>query len=199
MILKIWYNKITKIRRFSYEKIVTFAIVLSLCVIPFKNNALPVVKTEALNIPSKACYSDFSNKEQLQIKALSSISNDEPLLKAKTINKISDVKLYEYCLKETLDIYYGNLERYASQLKAFKTSLSSTADDIIKNYDVAAEERATGEKNGYSPTEVLVSFEPGTTDETIEAIGENLGNGYEVVFDGFFEPTDDIPEIRKNI
>ena len=179
------------------KKLLSFVIVLSLCIAPFNGNSFAGVRTQALNIPIKADYSSFSNKERLQIDTLSSISNNSPLAKATYINEIQDVELYKYCLKETLDTYYGNIDKFGDELSALKKTLSSKADDIIEKYEIAAEERATAEENGYSPTEVLVSFEPGTSIETIETIAENIGNGYEMLFSGIFEPHENIPESRK--
>ena len=179
------------------KKLLSFVIVLSMCIAPFNGNSFAGVKTQALNIPIKTSYTSFSSKERLQIDSLSAISDNAPLVKAAYINGIQDDELYEYCLKETLDVYYGDIENFSEELSAFKNNISSEATEIIENYEVAAEERATAEQNGYSPTEVLVSFEPGTSTETIETIAENIGDGYEELFSGVFEPHENIPENRK--
>ena len=96
------------------KKSIALLIVLLLCVIPFQSGAATMVKTEALIVPHKMSYDDFTNKQQQLIDKLILISENSPISKATYINNISDEDLHEYCLKETLDVYYGNLEKYSS-------------------------------------------------------------------------------------
>lgn len=136
-----------------------------------------------LNIPHKTTYSDFGVLAKRKIQKLDSIPETSPEEKAEFINGISNKKLYEFCLRETLDIYFGFGDRYLGEIEFFKENISSKADEIIKNYEAAAEERETGEDEGYSPTEVLVDFKYNTPYEDIAAIAESIGKGYEIIAD----------------
>jgi len=179
------------------KKLISIVLMLLLCVMSSGSAQPYVVKTQALNIPLKKSFENFNVIEQNQIETLSSISISNPSSKANYINQIDDDDLFEYCLKETLDSYYKDPEIYSSQISIFKDNISPAADNIIKNYELAAEERKAAFKNGYSPTEVLVSLDPGTSKESIDLIGKNIGKGYEVIFDGYINPVDDVPEYRK--
>ena len=136
-----------------------------------------------LNIPHKTTYSDFGALAKRKIQKLDSIPEISPKEKAEFINGIKNKKLFEFCVTETLDIYYGFDDKYLGEIEFFKENISSKADEIIKNYEAAAEERATGWDKGYSPTKVLVTFEYNTPYEDIAAIAENIGRGYEIIAD----------------
>ena len=140
-------------------------------------------KERRLNIPNETIYSDFGALAKRKIQKLDSIPQTSPEEKAEFINGIDNEKLYEFCLTETLDIYYGNDDIYNSELEDFKRSISSKADEIIKNYEAAAEERETGEDKGYSPTEVLASFIYTTPYSDIATVAESIGKGYEIIAD----------------
>lgn len=136
-----------------------------------------------LNIPHKTTYSEFGVLAKRKIQKLDSIPETSPKEKAEFINGIGNKKLYEFCLTETLDIYYGFDDKYLGEIEFFKENISSKADEIIKNYEAAAEERATASDSGYSPTEVLVDFKYNTPYEDIAAIAESIGKGYRIIAD----------------
>ncbi len=89
---------------------------------------------------------------------------------AEKVNAYVDDTDYEAALNYALTSYYKT-EKF-DEMDEFKSELDERANEIVKGYEDAAEERAEGVYNGYEPGEVLALFDEDTSKEEIEAACE---------------------------
>ena len=91
---------------------------------------------------------------------------------AKHINKYNSKENFEYAVKEVLNYYYD--KEQSKKINQFKAVIDSRADDLIKDYEDASEEKQSDEELGYKPGEVIVEFENDVNKELKEAVVDNL-------------------------
>ena len=91
---------------------------------------------------------------------------------AKHINKYNSKENFEYAVKEVLNYYYDKDQ--SKKINQFKAVIDSRADDLIKDYEDASEEKQNDEELGYKPGEVIVEFENDVNKELKEAVVDNL-------------------------
>ena len=91
---------------------------------------------------------------------------------AKHINKYNSKENFDYAVKEVLNYYYD--KEQSKKINQFKAVIDSRADDLIKDYEYASEEKQSDEELGYKPGEVIVEFENDVNKELKEAVVDNL-------------------------
>ena len=87
---------------------------------------------------------------------------------AKNINKYNSKENFDYAVKEVLNYYYDKDQ--SKKINQFKAVIDSRADDLIKDYEDASEEKQNDEELGYKPGEVIVEFENDVNKELKEAV-----------------------------
>ena len=98
--------------------------------------------------------------------------SDNPDRACDIINDIDDTATYEEALRTVLDGYY--LESNTTSIESLKKSIDSRGEEILENYENAAEERSTDETElGYMSGEVLAVVKEGISQEDIPSLFED--------------------------
>ncbi len=116
------------------------------------------------------------NSDQLSIVVLEA-SVDEVLEASKRdggegaslLTTIKDTETYESTLRTILDDYFGNPGN-EEKINALSASIDDRGKLIVENYKNADKERKNADKLDYTTGEVLVLFDSGTSESTVEAV-----------------------------
>ena len=106
---------------------------------------------------------------------------DDAALAAEQLNEITDEKVYDAALHEVLDKYYE--ENLEGQIEQFAEATDERAQETLKEYEEAKEERDNRANLDYETGEVLVTFDSSVTDEEIGAMANRIGVYYEILSD----------------
>ena len=115
---------------------------------------------------------------------------DDAALAAEQLNEITDEKVYDAALHEVLDKYYE--ENLEGQIEQFAEATDERAQETLKEYEEAKEERDNRANLDYETGEVLVTFDSSVTDEEIGAMANRIGVYYEILSDFTIDET--LPE-----
>lgn len=136
---------------------------------------------------------DLSAHKQQMVDEIVSLSEKDALSAAKSLNQISDEKIYEAALHEILDNYYGEESSLKEgQISAFSENIDGRAEETLANYAEAKAERDNQENLNYETGKVLAIFEAGTTDEEIAEIAGHIGEEYHIISN--FDIDETLPE-----
>ena len=106
---------------------------------------------------------------------------DDAALAAEQLNEITDEKVYDAALHEVLDKYYE--ENLEGQIEQFAEATDERAQETLKEYEEAKEERDNRANLDYETGEVLVTFDSSVTDEEIGTMANRIGVYYEILSD----------------
>lgn len=115
---------------------------------------------------------------------------------AELINSYDDAA-FEATVREVLDGYYadaGNVKK--EYVDAFSVSIDNRADDIIKGYEEALEERQNAGDLDYEAEQVMVVFDEGMTYEQAKKITDRIGDEV-LVLDGTGRTLDECVASRE--
>lgn len=136
---------------------------------------------------------DLVAHKQQMVDEIVSLSEKDALSAAKSLNQISDEKIYEAALHEILDNYYGEESSLKEeQISAFSENIDGRAEETLANYVEAKAERDNQENLNYETGKVLAIFEAGTTDEEIAEIAGRIGEEYHIISN--FDIDETLPE-----
>lgn len=136
---------------------------------------------------------DLVAHKQQMVDEIVSLSEKDALSAAKSLNQISDEKIYEAALHEILDNYYGEESSLKEgQISAFSENIDDRAEETLANYAEAKAERDNQENLNYETGKVMAIFEAGTTDEEIGEIAGRIGEEYHIISN--FDIDETLPE-----
>ncbi|MCR5836849.1 MAG: S8 family serine peptidase [Lachnospiraceae bacterium] len=138
------------------------------------------VATKEVSVYDQIKKTDIDEDE---LNAIADLALTDGKQTAEKVNAYTNKTDYEAALNYALTSYYKT-ENF-DEMDAFESALDNRADEIVKGYEEAAEERAAGLDNGYEPGEVLALFNEGTSKEEIEAICEAGYGEVENIYENF--------------
>ncbi|MDY2736207.1 S8 family serine peptidase [Intestinibacter sp.] len=138
----------------------------------------------SLNAEQNKIEAENAQKEKVskQLEAKFDLEKAEGDYVASQVNKYKLDHNFEYAVKEVLDYYYD--EGKDEEIEQFKDSIDSRADQIIKDYKKAAEERDSEiDDLGYMPGQVIVEFKDDVDEDLQDAVVANLDGEIDQVND----------------
>ncbi|MGN1033731.1 MAG: S8 family serine peptidase, partial [Intestinibacter sp.] len=138
----------------------------------------------SLNAEEKKIEAENAQKEKVskQLEAKFDLDKADGEYVASQVNKYKLDKNFEYAVKEVLNYYYD--EDKDEEIEKFKDSIDSRADQIVKDYKEAAEERSNESDDlGYMPGQVIVEFKDDVDEDLQDAVVTNLDGKIDEVND----------------
>lgn len=129
---------------------------------------------------------DLERGQQETVEKIADVSKGSAGAAAELLKQIEDTDVFEAGVKEVLDGYYSKVKEdgIKEQIAEFSEAICERADEMLKNYREAQEEREQPAlKLGYIVGEVLVTFQVGTTEEQIYRIMGYMGRGGRILSD----------------
>lgn len=192
------------------KKIIGGILALSLCMcsvvqgadysgqtFPVETGDVERTSEEILKEMLPAGKEDLAAEGREAVQKIAEVSVTDAGAAAELLNQTEDEKVFEAGVKEVLDGYYVGIGEAGmrDKIHEFSEVISERAEEMLKNYREAQEERDNAGNLSYEPGYVLAIFQVGTTDEEIYRIGERMGKGANIISDYTIAP--DLPEEKR--
>ena len=129
----------------------------------------------SVNKEEQKIKSENNQKEKIskQLDQKFDLTNVDAKYAAKEINKYKLQDNFEYAVKEVLNYYYD--KEKDDDIKKFESVIDSRADELIKDYKDASQERNKDDSDlGYKSGQVIVEFKKNIDKDLKEDVANNL-------------------------